>query len=455
MKNIFKRLQFFDWKLFIALCVLSLVPAVIQTVETFVISSHISTAGIDVIGQIEWFDLIDETIRAFLIVPLYSILNAILKKGKERFAFGVFKTGLVAFALYTVFSVAVLIYSARLISFMNPNETDLTLVNTYLGTSTVAFMVGIIVSFINVVFVVVGKSKNVYVFLAVKAVSTIICDFLLIPRFGVIGVAVGNILINVVLAVVGLVILVVEKHIAPAWFKKEDAAVFKDWARVGVFSGVQQFIANIVYALMIVKMVNLVAEAGNYWVCNNFIWGWLLIPIYALTEVIRRDCKDGYCRLIQSNYYLITAFVIALWCVSIPLWTPFFRYVEALENYRQIFGIALMLVPFYIPYALQQIPDNIFVGLGKTKYNFINTCLINFVYYGVWYILYKTNSVSFGMNTIICMFGFGMVCSYAVSLVEEKVFLRKEIRKHEVPLIPADESTEAVETAAADTPDEE
>ena len=45
---------------------------------------------------------------------------------------------------------------------------------------------------------------------------------------------------------------------------------------------------------MVVEMVNIVAEQGNYWVANNFIWGWLLIPMAALMEIIRSDCKDGY-----------------------------------------------------------------------------------------------------------------------------------------------------------------
>ena len=185
---------------------------------------------------------------------------------------------------------------------------------------------------------------------------------------------------------------------------------------------------------MIVKMVNLVSESGNYWVSNNFIWGWLLIPINALSEVIRKDCKDGYLRLKQSNYYFITLFIVLLWAISIPLWKPFFQHVERLENYQRIFQIVIIAFPFYIPYAFQQIPDNIFVGLGKTKYNFINTCLINFVYYGIWYILYKTDSVTFEMNTIILMFGFGMVASYTVSIIEEKVFLIKEMNRIEPPI---------------------
>ena len=431
MKEKFKLLRSFDWKLFLALVLLSLVPAIIQTVETFVISTHVTTAGIDVIGQIEWFDLIDETIQAFLIIPLYSILNAILKKDSDSFSSGVFKTGITTFVLYTIFSVVVLIYSAHLISFMNPEDTDLTLVNTYLTTSTIAFMVGIIVSFVNVVFVVIGKSKNVYIFLGVKALVTIIADFIIIPRFGVVGVAISNISINVILAVVGIFILIYQKALKVSWFKKEDLTIMKDWARVGVFSGVQQFIANIVYALMIVKMVNMVSESGNYWVANNFIWGWLLIPIYAMTEIIRRDCKDGYFKLTQSNYYLITSFIVILWCLTIPLWTLFFKYIERLENYQRIFEIVILAFPFFIPYAYQQIPDNIFVGLGKTKYNFINTCIINFIYYGVWYILYKIETINFTMTTIILMFGFGMVASYVVSILEEKIFLKREIEKQE------------------------
>ena len=426
-----RHLKAFDWKLFTSLVFLSLVPALIQTIETFVISSNVSTSGIDVIGQIEWFDLIDETIQAFLIVPLYSILNNILKHDENRFGNGVFKTGFVTFILYTIFSIVVLLYASHLIKFMNPDDVNLSLVNSYLSISTIAFMIGIIVSFVNVVFVVVGKSKNVYMFLGAKALVTIICDFIIIPRYGVVGVAVSNVVINLLLASVGIILLLLEKSIKLVWFKKEDLVIFKNWCIVGVFSGVQQFIANIVYALMIVKMVNMVSESGNYWVANNFIWGWLLIPIYALAEVIRKDCKDGYKELKQSNYYYIVIFIVILWCLSIPLWIPFFKGIERLDNYQRIFEIVILVFPFFIPYAFQQIPDNIFVGLGKTKYNFINTCIINFVYYGIWFVLYKTNALTFTMTTIILMFGFGMVASYIVSIFEERVLLRKELSKSE------------------------
>ena len=64
------------------------------------------------------------------------------------------------------------------------------------------------------------------------------------------------------------------------------------------------------------------------------------------------------------------------------------------------------------------IPDSIFIGKGKTYLNAINSVLVNFVYYGIWYILYKTNTITFTINTIIYMFGFGMVFHMVISYIE-------------------------------------
>ena len=431
MKERFKQLKSFNWRLFAALCALALIPAIYQTVKTFIISSTGQSDAFDIIGQMEWFDLINETLQAFLIIPLYSILNNIFKNDEEHFAKHTFKTGLLTFSIYTLFSIGVLIYGIVLIKAMNPKEVDIAVVNSYLQLETIAFMSGIIVSFVNVVFVVVGKSKNVYIFLAIRTILSLIADFALIPNLGVYGIAVSNIIVNTVLAVSSFVVLYIQKYIEFCWFHKSDFPILKEWGKVGLFSGVQQFIDNFIYAIMICKMVNMVAEQGNYWIVNNFIWGWLLIPISALSEIVRRDCKDGYLQLKQFNYYFIVACVVAVWTITVPLWTPFFKYAENLSNAGELFEIAVKLVPFYIAYAICAIIDNIFVGLGKTIYNAVNSLIINLVYYGVFFILYVTRTITFTMDAIILMFGFGMVMHLVVSLIEEKLFLRKtEIKKH-------------------------
>lgn len=400
-----------------------------QTVKTFLISAGGQDGTFDIIGQMEWFDLINETLQAFLIVPLYSVLNRIFKNHREEFAGATFKTGLCASVLYTLFSVGVLIYGSTLIGAMSPGKIDIAVTSTYLRLETLAFMMGIIVSFANVVFVVIGKDKNVYIFLAVRTALSLITDFLLIPNLGVYGVAVSNIISNTLLSAMCIMLLYKQGYIRFKCFKKSDGAMLREWCKTGVFSGLQQFIDNLIYAVMVCKMVNMVAEQGNYWIANNFIWGWLLIPITALAEVIRSDCKDGYKELRKFNYYFIAAASAMLWVVTIPTWTPFFRYAQGLENAGEIFGIVIKLIPFYIAYAGCAIIDNIFVGLGKTGYNAVNSLIINLGYYGVFYILYRAHAITFTMNTIILMFGFGMVVHLAVSLIEEKMFFKRTLKE--------------------------
>lgn len=425
----FVNLKLFDWKLWISLVALALVPAIYQVIRTYLLSTNVSSTGIDIVGQMEWFDLIDETIKAFLIVPLYSILNKLLVKDKNNLGTHIFKMGLVVFILYFIFSICVLVYGFNLISFMNPETNDISAMKTYLQLETIAFMIGIIPSFINVVFVTLDKSKNIYIFLGLQVILGIISDFLLIPFLGVNGIAISNMITNSVLAVSGIIVLYFEGYLKASLFKKEDKQLSLDWLKTGLFSGTQQLIDNIVYALMIARMVNMVSEQGNYWVANNFIWGWLLIPVTALGEVIKSDCKKNYSNLMQSNYYLISMFIFIVWSLSIPLWIPFFKGLEKLENYEEIFNITIKLVPFYIAYTLCVIPDSIFIGIGKTFFNAINSLLVNFVYYGLWYTFYVSGLINFSMDIIIMMFGFGMIFHELISIIEERLFLNHQMKK--------------------------
>ena len=73
-------------------------------------------------------------------------------------------------------------------------------------------------------------------------------------------------------------------------FGKCEMSWIKDWAKIGLWSGCQIVLANVVYALVVVRMINAVSESGNYWVANNFIWGWLLVPVNCLVEVIKFLC---------------------------------------------------------------------------------------------------------------------------------------------------------------------
>lgn len=427
IKKWWNNFKTFDWKMYLALCLLALVPAIYQTVVTKLITINTNPGALDIVGQMEWFDLIDETICAFLIVPMYSVLSKAHKN--ENFKKVVFKLGIIVVGLYSLFSLGTFFYGIHLVSYMNPADIDVAAAYRYLSLETVAFMVGIVFSYASVVFLVIDKSRYMYAFLVAKILLALLADFALIPGMGIDGIAISNIISNGIMGALAIGLLIFIKQLRPGKYNKEDLPYFKDWGRVGLFAGGQQFIDNIVYALMICRLVNAVSESGNYWVSNNFIWGWLLIPIACLVEIIRKDAgADGY-KLKQINYYSITLFTLIVWFALIPSYKWFFGTVQEISNPERIFEIVVKNLGFYVAYAFSQIPDAIFVGMGKTKYNVINSLFCNIVYYGIWFIIYKTGNVTMTMDMIIIMFGVGNIVHWAVSLIEEKLFLRLELNK--------------------------
>ncbi|MCF0112703.1 MAG: hypothetical protein HUJ60_01850, partial [Bacilli bacterium] len=109
-------------------------------------------------------------------------------------------------------------------------------------------------------------------------------------------------------------------------------------------------------------------EQGTYWVANNFIWGWLLLPINQLGELIKRDVGESE-EAIRKNtlgYFMITLAVCALWFALIPLYKPFMTYVLNYGETEKLFGLVMVLIGFYVTYAFQNIFDCTFYGLGKT-----------------------------------------------------------------------------------------
>ena len=170
----------FNYKLYFSLIFLSLFPALYQTIRTMIVSISVDSSVFNVIGQLEWFDLINETLLAFLHIPLYAIFNRVIKNGDANFPKVTFKVVLVGFILYCLFSIVVYIISRNFISFMNVEENDIDTVAKYLNLETIAFVIGFIITSVNIVIVSKELYKVFIVFAFVKTFLLIILDLNLI-----------------------------------------------------------------------------------------------------------------------------------------------------------------------------------------------------------------------------------------------------------------------------------
>jgi len=387
--------------------VFAFVPSVNQLIVDHLVSG-LESSLLNVAGQIEWFDLFNETLLAFLTVPLYFVLNRVANNTVE-FKSRINQTLILGFVVYSIVSVTIYLYAGSLSSYMSaPNGSV-----EYLRLETMGFILAFVSAFMYVVFVVRGKWNYIVLLLIAKVAMLSIGNLALIPDYGVMGIAMTNIIVNSALLITSLLLLNKEKLLQLRI--KFDKSTLKDWTHTGLFAGSTIFLDNAIYMLIIVKMVNEVSSVGIYWLANNFIWGWLLIPIIALAEIVKRDYYRGYNRI--YNYLLFVAVIILIWICTVPLWDIMFTDVVQADDPQEIINILYLAVPFYVAYALATVFDSILISIGKTKYIFGISLIVNIGYYGIVYSLFILGLFEATIPFIITMFGLGMVVHLAFSVV--------------------------------------
>lgn len=335
----------FPINLFCILMLLSFIPFIYTLVRTNLIVNIPLTDGLGIAGHIEWFDLINETIQAFLIVPLFALFNNCIQD-TNTFKQRIFQSFLIANVVYTLFALIILFYCHNIVSAMAIDHIGE--VTRYLELETIGFIIANIVSFVNVLFVVLNKPSYIYTMIILKTSFTIVGDLYLIPRFGVNGVAYSNITVSSLCVLLCLAAVFKEKLLVVSF--RFDKSFIKDYLFIGLFSGFQILLDNIIYSAIVCKMVNQVAEQGNYWTANNIIWGLMLIPILALAEIIKKDCKDTLTSTKMKYYNIIIVVTFLIWLCFIPILNPFLTHVMGIENAETIKHILVVLIPFYFAY---------------------------------------------------------------------------------------------------------
>lgn len=413
----------FPVNLFCSLMLLSFIPFVYTLVRTNLIANIPLTDGLGIAGHIEWFDLINETIQAFLIVPLYALFNRCMQdenKLKER----IFQTFLIVNVIYIIFSFIVFLHCNNIVSTMVSDRVYE--VTGYLRLETIGFIIANIVSFVNVLFVVLDKPLYIYAMVILKTICTIIGDLFLIPRYGVNGVAYSNIVVNTICVILCLIVVFRKKVVVISF--KFDKLFLRDYLRIGLFSGGQILLDNIIYFVVVCKMVNEVAEQGNYWTANNIIWGLMLIPILALAEIIKKDCKDKLTSTRWKYYNAIIIVSFLIWLCFIPMISPFLKVVMGINNFEAIKHILVILIPFYLAYDYTVLLDNILIGNGKTHYCFAISVIVNLIYYPIVYGLVLKGIFTPGITFICMMFGFGMVTHLVCSMICFYIYKKRSLK---------------------------
>lgn len=429
LKNSLSNIHF---KLYAALLVLGFVPTIYTTLRVFFLGQLPGEYSFSIAGQLSWVNLLYEILNEAIILPLFFFVGKV-KDDKVQFSNRV-RTGLlISFGAYTALSAVVLLFAGPLLKLMAADTSILSASADYIRIESIANIFSVLTQFVLVALVTVNKSKYLYALTGARLILCVISDTFLVSglpvsaNLGVNGIACSNILVNALLLAVSLALLA-----------KEDIKVFsreklrfswaKGFAKIGGISGLESLVRNAAYMIMIVRMVNAVGEQGTYWTANNFIWGWLLLPVLQLGELIKQEVAADRENVRRNTlgYLFITAGICALWFISIPAWRPFMTNVLGYPDADKLLSLSMLLVGFYVPFAFQNVFDATFYGLGKTHYMLFESIATNTLYYGGAFLLFAAGRWTPTLTNIALLFGIGTVFDSMVSLLAYMHLLKKQ-----------------------------
>lgn len=431
MYKIGKSLENINWRLYLSLVVMGLCPSIYTTVRIFFIGQLPDEWAYSIAGQLTWVNLLYEIVNESIILPLFFFVGEVVSNKREFI--NRIKTGLLlTLCIYVIFSAIIFSFSEQMLSVMATTPNIIPASATYIRIESVGNVFNVLSSFVLVALISIGRDRYIYIFTIIKLLLCVIFDMFLVStlpyslNLGINGIGVSNIIVNAILFSTAIFLLKKEGYFV---FDKGKMSFgwIKDFARVGSISGIESLVRNIAYILMVSRMVNIVGESGTYWVVNNFIWGWLLLPVTQLGELVKRETSidEKAVRNNSRGYFFITFLICISWIILIPTYKPFMQYILGYDNVEKLFNIVMVLLGFYMVYAIQNVFDSTFYGRGKTNYMLLESVMTNTLYYGTFFVLYITGHWVPTLTGIILMFGFGNVFDAIVSGVVYAFFLKK------------------------------
>jgi Na+-driven multidrug efflux pump len=426
-----------NYKLFFALLTLGFVPTIYNTVRVFFLGQLPGEWPYSIAGQLSWVNLLYEIMNEAIILPLFYFVGAV-KDDKDEFSNRVRTGMLISLGAYALISAVIMVFAEPLLMLMATDTSIISASASYIRIESIANIFSILMQFALVALVTVNKSKYLYALTAIRLLLCLIADTFLVStlsvsaNLGVNGIGYSNIIVNTLLLLVS-VSLLAKEGIKVFCKRNLNFAWAREFARIGGVSGMESLVRNIAYMVMIARMVNIVGEQGTYWVANNFIWGWLLLPVLQLGELIKQEVATDAENIRRNSlgYFGITAMICALWFASIPLWKPFMTYVLGIADMNKLFELVMILVCFYVLYAIQNVFDSTFYGLGKTNYMLFESVVTNSIYYGTAFILYVVGAWTPTLTGIALLFGIGNAfdgivsfCAYIFLLKKKRINIR-------------------------------
>ncbi|ORC32623.1 hypothetical protein B4O97_16295 [Marispirochaeta aestuarii] len=425
----FKQINF---KLLGVLILMGLLPTIYMTVRIHFLGTLPGDWGYNIASQLAWLNITYEVVHESLILPMFFLIGRFLHD-RSRFNNAVSNGFILTAALYGILSILTLLFARPMIVFMAQKTELVEATVRYIRLKAVSALFAALVRFLTLTLVVLKREIRLLFILGIQLVLSVLFDTIFLSslpfslQLGVNGIAITNIIVNFILLSILVNMLRREGYLVPGYSFKLDLGCLRAWFRVGGISGLESFVRNAAFILMVIRLVNMVQEQGTFWVTNNFIWGWLLVPVLALGELIKRDTAEDVdaIRTKAFGYGVLTLVFVLGWLITIPLWRSFMREVMGVADWEKVFQLSLISLGFYITFAFNNIADSIFYGRGRTDLMLYQSLIVNSLFYGSLFVLFQLGLYSPTLVSITVMFGTGIAIDSGITFIMYYRFYRR------------------------------
>lgn len=405
-----------NYRLWLALILASLMPLIYSTTRIYFLGSIPDTWTFSIAAQSAWLNVGYEVINEALLIPLYYILGKALSDELE-FSCRARQALKIMMSIYFFVTIFVILFTPELVVAMKQKKELFEITVQYIRLESLAILISGFYSFLLLAIVLNGETILMYRLLFVQMILMVFFDSLLVSQlpfsfgFGVIGVAISNIAVNLLLSAIAVIYFYKYGFFVKS--KKEkvyNREWVKEWMKIGWKSGLESFVRNVAFIIMILQLVNEVQAAGTYWVANQFIWGWLLLPVLTLGKLVTQDAAiNSGMSTIRINSYLWLIFgIILIWGITSPVWSGFIANVMGVENYNAVIDLVWFLIVFYVIFSFNHVIDSYFYGVGRTDLMLYQSLIVNIFFYGSAFAFYQIGIFIPNLETISLMFGAGI-----------------------------------------------
>ncbi len=432
-----------NWKLLLIIALTILLPSIYSTVRIYFVGTINDGSNYTIASQIQWLNIAYEIITEAIIVPMFFWLANLKAKIDERKTIdNEIRTTytlltLIVFSLFLLFTIIIFSCLGPMVDSLNLSSTDRPKTLEYMRYQVWAIFLTSLSSYLIVSFSVLKFRGYLWMGIIINAiylVTNVLLDLFLVSNHSFSlnlqyqGLGISSIVSGGLFLIASLTYFFLKSSRMFTWHFDKTNFFTKEYMlqyfKGFLLAGTETLVRNVIFSLMIIKMFDLINEQGTYWVANGFIWGWLLLPInilslfiketYASEIVFEDKVKDR--RYKMGFYYSLTLIFILIWFATIPTYKLFIQNVLNVADPTDVYRIVMILLGFYVCFALSQVIDAYFIAEGKIGIFLLQTLIVNFTVYPIYFICYKTGAWTPSLESISIMFGVGLLVDLIVDI---------------------------------------